>query len=490
MNKKGFTLIEILAAVTILGILSVLAVAWYTNYLDYSKQKSYDAMAKSVATAAEEYLMDNPTVAKETIAKDTPNGKKYILKNSTEEGIDIKDLIKQGYLNSAIDPDNKGKECTGKVTIGLIKGETKGALDQYMYVVDECCTNHKARYTYTIEVDRDTKKTKSIVEEDLNNSDACPEPAREVEYCIAMYGNGFNRALYRDKYLNTEHKTAGQLANRHGASVSYFVFKDASNPVYNCFVNYESAYYNCIPKGTLGTHYRRATSSEVALPATQGCYYVTGRPCLSGDTEVEVYDKKKKKRYKKKLKDLTPDDLVLAWDFEKGEYVWIEPLWIKQIEIVDSYYLVKFSDGSFLEVVGDHRIFNCEENKFTRVICETPIGTHTINSKGEIVELVSIEEIKEQNTCCNVITKEHINIFANGILTSWAFNNLYPIKDMKYQKQDNNTFTEEELKDIPTDLIKGLRLDEIPVELMGSKQETLDSIKANVDRIIKLEQRF
>ena len=69
MNKKGFTLIEILAAVTILGILSVLAIGWYTNYLEYSKKNSYKTMAKSISTAAEEDVMDNPGAATKTFGE-------------------------------------------------------------------------------------------------------------------------------------------------------------------------------------------------------------------------------------------------------------------------------------------------------------------------------------------------------------------------------------------------------------------------------------
>ena len=60
LNSRGFTLVEILAAVAILSILTVLAIAGYTRYIDYSKRESYETMAHSISVAAEEYVMDFP----------------------------------------------------------------------------------------------------------------------------------------------------------------------------------------------------------------------------------------------------------------------------------------------------------------------------------------------------------------------------------------------------------------------------------------------
>ncbi len=483
MNNKGFTLVEILAAVVILGILSTMAIAGYTRYIDYSKNKSYKHMAKSAMTAAEEYLMDNPSIAVATKIVDTPNGKRYEIADPNANGVLFSTLIEEGYLNGASDPDSKGNDCQGRVIIGLIEATSKAALDQYMYVIDQSCVNHNARYIYTVEVD-ETGNVKTVEEVEQTST---PFYKEEIAYCHYMTGGGYGTNGVRTKsYLKTENVQVSDLLVDDSEKLKNSYYVKADSPIIQCLRNNGT---DCIQLGTAGVDYDAITINGTALPATSGCY-VAFYTCLSGETEVEVYDKKKKKRMKKKLKDITPDDLILGWDFDKGDYVFIEPLWIKQIEIVESYYLVKFSDGSFLEVIGDHRIFNCEENRFIRVIDETNVGTHTINSKGEQVEIISIEEIKEKNTSCNVITKEHINLFANGILTSWAYNNLYPIKDMKYQKQDNITFTKEDLKDIPERLIEGLRLTEIPVELMGSKEKTLESIKTDIDKILNKEQRF
>ena len=170
MNNKGFTLVEILAAVTILGILTVMAIGGYTRYIDYAKKQAYKNMAKSVSTAAEEYVMDNPGIAVKTKKKNLDGGGfKYILNDARSPYVSFSELIEEGYLNGAGDPNNKGHNCEGKVRIGLVEAASKKALDQYIYVVDLCCAGHESHFLYTVQ-EKDGKVT-YITEETLNNAD-------------------------------------------------------------------------------------------------------------------------------------------------------------------------------------------------------------------------------------------------------------------------------------------------------------------------------
>lgn len=212
--------------------------------------------------------------------------------------------------------------------------------------------------------------------------------------------------------------------------------------------------------------------------------------CLDGETIIEVYDKKKKKRRRKKLKDVTPDDLILCWDFDKGEFAFVEPLWIKKVETMNKYYLLEFSDGSYLKVIGDHKVFDVDKARFVNAGAdnELEIGSHVYNSKGEIVELVSLKVIEEEIDSYNVITNYHMNLFANGILTSCKFSNIYDIKDMKYVKDSKERISNDDLDEIDSKYIDGLRLNEVPIDFKGNKKSTIMYIKKYIENLISKEK--
>ncbi len=121
-NNKGFTLVEILGVVTILGIMMSLAIIGYTRYIESSKNKSYNFMAQSASQAAENYYMDYPTVRTVTFQQ----------------------LVEDQYLEPTIDPATKSEQCSGKVNITV---DNTTGIDVNSYEVIMCCSN--VNYTYT-----------------------------------------------------------------------------------------------------------------------------------------------------------------------------------------------------------------------------------------------------------------------------------------------------------------------------------------------------
>lgn len=142
---------------------------------------------------------------------------------------------------------------------------------------------------------------------------------------------------------------------------------------------------------------------------------------------------------KKPIEDITYDDDLLVWNFYEGKFDSAKPVWITKPRLAHEYNLCKFSNGVEVGFVGNggnegyHRIYNDETKTFTHTgVAETPIGTHTFAEDGSFPKLISQEVIKTPVRYYNIGTKEHINLFSNGILTSSRISNKYAIENMKY----------------------------------------------------------
>ena len=156
--------------------------------------------------------------------------------------------------------------------------------------------------------------------------------------------------------------------------------------------------------------------------------------CLIEGTQITLAD-----GTTKAIEDITYDDELLVWNFYAGRFDTAKPSWIKVEETAPRYNLVKFSNGSEVGFVGAggekgyHRIFNKEAGAFTHTGCkDTPNGTTTFAQDETFPTVVSQEVVEKEVKFYNVITKNHYNIFANGILTSCRLSNKYRIEDMRY----------------------------------------------------------
>lgn len=128
LNKKGFSLVELLAAIVILAIMITIATVAYSRYRQHAKQQGYDTLAKTASEAAAQYVMDNP--------------EKVIWDVSFEM------LYEGEYMSSLSDPGIKNKQCKGDVVLRTMKEETIGSLDTNEYTVHVCCKNYNYTYVF------------------------------------------------------------------------------------------------------------------------------------------------------------------------------------------------------------------------------------------------------------------------------------------------------------------------------------------------------
>ena len=188
--------------------------------------------------------------------------------------------------------------------------------------------------------------------------------------------------------------------------------------------------------------------------------------CLAEGTLITLAD-----GTTKAIEDIAMTDSLRVWDFDLGQPAEAKPLWIKQTESTTQYNLLTFSDGTTLKTINQHRIFNKEAGAFTYpMTAATPVGTTTVNVAGEEVTLVDKCIIVDTVNYYNVITNHHLNLYADGILTSMRYNNIYPIADMRFVKDDRVLRDANEFAGIDQRWITGLRLSEQTMPLADIKQ--------------------
>lgn len=197
---------------------------------------------------------------------------------------------------------------------------------------------------------------------------------------------------------------------------------------------------------------------------------LSGEPqiCLAAGTKIStLYGLKN-------IEEIDYSDELIVWNFDNGVYDQAKPIWMVKPFVSKSCAMVTFSDGSSLTTVNDgngHSIFNVEQGRFTHMMSDdTPVGTATFAEDGSIVKVIHKEIINQRTTFYNVITHTHMNVFANGLLTSTGMNNLYPIVDMQFVKEHRTLRMREEF-DCSLELFDGFRLAEQPLDYPNLKQK-------------------
>lgn len=127
LNNKGFSLVELLGVMVILGIILAAGVAQYRKHTREATIQSYDILAESASSAAENYLMDHA---------------------NTIDSINFDELVEEGYLENRIDAAEEDKECIGTVNIVKNEGTGDSSLTTNEFLVSVCCKNYNYTYAY------------------------------------------------------------------------------------------------------------------------------------------------------------------------------------------------------------------------------------------------------------------------------------------------------------------------------------------------------
>lgn len=143
MKKKGFTLVELLAVLVILGILLTLAISGVSRYINKGKKSYYVGLEKNVRVAAQDYFADYKGLLPRKVGDIT--------------SVNLELLMNNNYIDDVLD-ENK-KLCDGAVTV------VKTEQSEYEYSVClKCNDKYNSDEESCIDVDENNvAKTYEIV---------------------------------------------------------------------------------------------------------------------------------------------------------------------------------------------------------------------------------------------------------------------------------------------------------------------------------------
>lgn len=177
--------------------------------------------------------------------------------------------------------------------------------------------------------------------------------------------------------------------------------------------------------------------------------------CLDADALVTLAD-----GTYKKFRDLDINDRIMVWDFDEGRIDFASLLWKTEARRIKGYYLLK-TENKEIKVIKNHRFFCPELGRFERA---TDLVGKQIWTDTGTERVISCNRVEEEVDYCNAISYYHLNVIVNGFLTSCGFNNIYPIKDMRFQTEEKRnrgtSLSYWQEKGIPQKWYDGMRLNE------------------------------
>ena len=115
MNKKGFTIVELLAVIAIIGILSTVAVFSYNKIIEKSRRDALKDNEKMMKTAAEDLLTHCAS------SLTTPDYCVGIPEGDEIVDINLINLINGKFINQIVDPTGVSDYCSGYVKVNQKK---------------------------------------------------------------------------------------------------------------------------------------------------------------------------------------------------------------------------------------------------------------------------------------------------------------------------------------------------------------------------------
>ena len=237
MKKNGFTLVELLSIVVILGIIVVVALPQISGSIGSKKEKQYNKIVKIVENA----------------------GKVYLTENGTMDSVSIDILIKNDYLTSGLKNPINNTPLTG-----CVKKITSDGVTKYKYEVDNC-PNYLTTYIMDLYDNEETRTSNGLKKDNT--------PDQNIRYYGSDPNNyvRFNNELWRiigvfgDNVKLVRSESLGSLSwDSSASSVNYgYGVNEWSQSALKNYLN--TMYYG----GTTVTCYGGTKNSTTTCPTNK-----------------------------------------------------------------------------------------------------------------------------------------------------------------------------------------------------------------------------
>jgi len=137
VNKNGFTLVELLAVIVIMGILMIIAIPAISRVIENSRKDTFVDIAKSYANSAKTLWTADTLTCEGTVASAVDDGDYYILINTVESARTVLPvLVDQGGKSSWGNRDVNGYVRVHVETVTDNNGEPKRTTTFYVGLSD------------------------------------------------------------------------------------------------------------------------------------------------------------------------------------------------------------------------------------------------------------------------------------------------------------------------------------------------------------------
>ena len=384
MNKKGFTLVELLAVIAILALLVIIALPNVLSMFNNAKKDLFLTEAKNVfKESTKKYISDNmhnsneeniycksETDSKNPLDMDIGNTYYYIEKDSTGKTIKFVAWNSSGYVTKVVGDNVMLNDVTGN---NVSESSAK----------DITCNN----VLTNLEVEPKLTKTYTI------NANASAETSNKGKLTISIASSNTTDEFNKVKYIiykknNTEYVKIHETVLTNKSNNFTLNYYDES------FSNSKDMYYKV----------EAYTENNLKIGEKEFTYLFF---CFVAGTKVKT------ENGFKNIEDIKIGEKVYSFNLDNNEIELKEVLELIHSSAKDTYKLT--IGGKTVEMTSKHQVYIVDKG-WTRAY-NIKIGDMMLSASGDKVKITNIEHIKydEPIDTYNLAVEDNSNYFVTDI---------------------------------------------------------------------------